>query len=124
MLYHFERQVQGIKRSEFDSRPFGAHMNIESMVAAQTRIERQEEPHCASVSFDMHAANAFQSYVQSALAFSIKRGGILYGSVDDDGNVLVDAIYEPPQQGTADSVVLERGTEEERMVDVIARGLG
>ena len=40
---------------------------------------------CASVSFERHAANVFQSYVQSALAFSIKRGGILYGQVDDEG---------------------------------------
>ena len=58
---------------------------------------RQEEPHCASVSFDRHAANMFQSYVQSALAFSIKRGGILYGNKDEEGNVTVHAIYEPPQ---------------------------
>ena len=39
----------------------------------------------------------FQSYVQSALAFSIKRGGILYGTKDEEGNVTVHAIYEPPQ---------------------------
>ena len=47
---------------------------------AQTRIERQDAPHAASASFDFGAANAFQSYVASALAFSIKRGGILYGT--------------------------------------------
>ena len=41
----------------------------------------------------------FQTYVQSALAFSIKRGGILYGSKDEEGNVTVHAIYEPPQVG-------------------------
>lgn len=58
---------------------------------------RQEEPHCASVSFDRHAANVFQTYVSSALAFSIKRGGILYGNKDEEGNVMVHAIYEPPQ---------------------------
>lgn len=46
----------------------------------QTRIERQDTPHAASASFDFGAANAFQSYVASALAFSIKRGGILYGT--------------------------------------------
>ena len=60
-------------------------------------LHRQEEPHCASVSFDKHAANMFQSYVQSALAFSIKRGGILYGNKDEEGNVTVHAIYEPSQ---------------------------
>ena len=39
----------------------------------------------------------FQTYVSSALAFSIKRGGILYGNRDEEGNVTVHAIYEPPQ---------------------------
>ena len=54
-------------------------MSVNEMIARQTRIERQEAAHCASVSFERHAANAFQSYVRDALAFSIKRGGILYG---------------------------------------------
>ncbi len=54
-------------------------MSVNAMIARQTRIERQEAAHCASVSFERHAANAFQSYVRDALAFSIKRGGILYG---------------------------------------------
>lgn len=50
-----------------------------------------------SVSFDRHAANVFQQYINGALAFSIKRGGLLYGQVDSDGNALVHAIYEPAQ---------------------------
>ena len=57
----------------------GPSMSVNEMIARQTRIERQESPHCASVSFERHAANAFQSYVRDALAFSIKRGGVLYG---------------------------------------------
>ena len=57
----------------------GPSMNVNEMIARQTRIERQEAANCASVSFERHAANAFQSYVRDALAFSIKRGGILYG---------------------------------------------
>ena len=61
------------------------------------RLHRQDTPHCASVSFERHAANSFQSYVREALAFSIKRGGILYGSVGEQGRVTVEAIYEPPQ---------------------------
>jgi hypothetical protein len=60
-------------------------------------LGRQESPHCASVSFERHAANAFQQYIHGALGFSIKRGGLLYGSVEEGGNVLVQAIYEPPQ---------------------------
>ena len=72
----------------------------------QSVWHRQEEPHCASVSFDRHAANMFQSYVQSALAFSIKRGGVLYGNKDEEGNVTVHAIYEPPQVYSASSCSL------------------
>ncbi len=130
LLYHFERQVEGVKLSEFDKRPFGPHMTVSRMVAKQTRIERQETPTCASVSFDMHAANAFQSYVQSALAFSIKRGGILYGTVDEEegggggGGVFVHAIYEPPQDGTPDSLILHRGSEEEARADAVAAAFG
>jgi len=58
-------------------------MTVEEMVALQTRIERQDAPHCASVSFDSHAANVFQSYISSAIGFSIKRGGILYGTGEE-----------------------------------------
>lgn len=45
-------------------------------------------------------------------------------AVDEEGSVLVNAIYEPPQRGTADSLSLERGTAEEQHADTIARGLG
>lgn len=126
LLYHVDREVTpAVKYSEFDKRPFGAHMTVEAMVAAQTRIERQEKATCSSVSFDAHAANSFQSYIQSALAFSIKRGGLLYGTCDEEtGEVKVHAIYEPPQRGTPDQLELERGGEEETNADAIASGLG
>ncbi|PSC72970.1 NPL4 1 [Micractinium conductrix] len=125
LLYHFEREVQpAVKKSDWEKRPFGAHMDVAKMVSLQTRIERQEAPHAGSASFDFAAANLFQSYVSSAIAFSIKRGGILYGTVDEEGHVFVNAIYEPPQQGSADSLQLERGTEEERQADFVAERLG
>lgn len=60
-------------------------------------MRRQEASHCTSLSFDKHAANAFQSYIMQMHAFSIKRGGLLYGTREDDGGILVHAIYEPPQ---------------------------
>ena len=50
----------------------GPSMSVNAMIAAQTRIQRQGAPCCASVSFEGHAANAFQSYVHQALAFSVK----------------------------------------------------
>lgn len=124
LLYDFERQVEGPKLSEFEKRSFGAHMTIESMVAKQTRIERQENALCTSASFEMHAANMFQSYIQSALAFSIKRGGILYGEIDEDSNVLVHAILEPPQEGNADRLMLERGSPSEDAADRVASAFG
>ena len=86
LLYHFERQVAPVvKKHDWEKRPFGAHMDVAAMVAAQTRIERQDSPHATSASFDFAAANAFQSYVSSAIAFSIKRGGILYGTGESGG---------------------------------------
>ena len=59
----------------------GRKMTVEGMIALQTRIERQETPHCASVSFDAHAANAFQAYVSGTLGFSQMRFGWMYGTV-------------------------------------------
>ena len=44
--------------------------------------------------------------------------------IDDDRNVIVECIYEPPQSATADSLQLERGTEEEQRADYIAELLG
>jgi len=125
LWYDMEREIEpAYKKSEFEKRPFGAHMDVEKLMAKQTRIERQEEAKVASVSFDRDAANMFQAYSMSALAFSIKRAGLLYGTVDEDGCVRVDVVYEPPQQGSADSVQMERGTDEERRADEIARNLG
>jgi nuclear protein localization family protein 4 len=120
MLTARERQVEGVKLPEFMRRDFGAHMTIDEMVSRQTRIERQECAVCSTASFDMHAANAFQSYIQSAMAFSIKRGGILYGEVDDEKNVLIHAIYEPPQEGSQDGLTLDRNTVQEQLADRIA----
>lgn len=99
-------------------------MTIEALVASQVRIERQEKPVAASVSFDLNAANSFQAYVRSALGFSVKRGGLLYGTVDDEKNVKVEFVYEPSQASTAFSLFLDRGTDEEKLVNEIAQALG
>lgn len=103
---------------------FGKKMTIEDLIARQTRIERQEKPHCSAVSFDRDAANAFQHYVNETLAFAVKRGGFMYGTINEQNEVSVDFIYEPPQQGTEDGLLLMRDAEEERQVEAIAIGLG
>ncbi len=45
-------------------------------------------------------------------------------AVDDEKRVCVQAIFEPPQEGSADSLQLERHTAEEQKADFIAERLG
>ncbi|CAM6129389.1 unnamed protein product [Calypogeia fissa] len=103
---------------------FGRKMTMDDLIARQMRIERQEKPHCTSLSFDRGAANEFQHYVHESLAFSVKRGGFMYGTVTEEGEVLVEFIYEPPQHGSEETLLLLRDPEEEKRVDTIALGLG
>lgn len=104
MYYTVERQVEAVARPE--TKAFGAKMTVADISARQFRLERQEKAHTASVSFDRWAAQRFQEYVASALAFNIKRGGIMYGTVDSETNeVRVEAIYEPHQEGTPHRLV-------------------
>lgn len=104
---------------------FGKKMTMDDLIARQIRVTRQESPLCSQASFDRDAANAFQLYVAESLAFAVKRAGFLYGRVDaDTKDVLVDFIYEPPQDATEDVLHLMRDTTEEARVDAIADGLG
>ncbi|XP_008812661.3 NPL4-like protein [Phoenix dactylifera] len=103
---------------------FGRKMTVDDLIARQIRVSRQEAPHCTSASFDRDAAHAFQLYVAETLAFAVKRGGFLYGRVADGGAVAVDFIYEPPQQGTEETLALLRDPDEEVHVEAIAAGLG
>lgn len=51
-------------------------MNMEMLSAMQTRIEMQEEPTVASVSFDRDAANMFQAHAPPpSPSFTIGRPG-------------------------------------------------
>lgn len=125
LSYDGQRSVVGPAPSISPAGSFGRNkMTIDDLIARQMRVSRQESPHCDSVSFDRGAADAFQRYVGDALAFAIKRGGFMYGSVGADGRVLVDFIYEPPQQGTEDALILLRDPDEEALVEAVALGLG
>ncbi|EFJ40602.1 hypothetical protein VOLCADRAFT_69322 [Volvox carteri f. nagariensis] len=124
LLYSFERQVEPAVRPAGRSKPFGVHMTLNDVMAKVIKIERQEKPLVSAISFDRNAANVFQSYLQGAFNFSIKRGGLLYGNVDDDKTVKVDFIYEPPQEGSSDKLQLQRHTPEEQQVDLLAQLLG
>ncbi|XP_024373871.1 NPL4-like protein 2 isoform X1 [Physcomitrium patens] len=122
LFYSGNRVVKGPQVTPFGA--FGRKMTVEDLIARQIRIERQEKSHCSALSFDREAANAFQLYVHESLAFSIKRGGIMYGSVNEAGEIKVDVIYEPPQQGSEEGLLLMRDMDEEKRADVIAAGLG
>ncbi|PSR86023.1 NPL4-like protein [Actinidia chinensis var. chinensis] len=122
LSYEGERTVAGPNFNPAGS--FGRKMTMDDLIAKQMRVTRQENPHCELVSFDRDAANAFQHYVNDSLAFAVKRGGIMYGTVSPEGKVEVDFIYEPPQHGTEENLVLLRDPDEERLVEAIAMGLG
>ncbi|KAI3947064.1 hypothetical protein MKW92_023786 [Papaver armeniacum] len=123
LSYEGERSVVGGPKVT-PAGSFGRKMTMDDLIAKQMRVSRQEKPNCESVSFDRDAANCFQHYVNETLAFVVKRGGFMYGTVSEDGEVMVNFIYEMPQQGTEENLVLMRDTEEEKIVEAIATGLG
>lgn len=122
LAYEDERTVAGPAVSPAGS--FGKKMTMDDLIAKQMRITRQENPHCELVSFDRDTANVFQHYVNETLAFAVKRGGFMYGTVTSEGRVEVNFIYEPPQQGTEENLMLLRDPEEEKIVEAIAVGMG
>lgn len=124
LAYDGSREVVGPKPNLNPAGSFGKKMTMDDLIAKQMRITRQENPHCELASFDRDAANAFQHYVNDKLAFGVKRGGFLYGTVSEVGKVEVDYIYEPPQLGTEERLILMRDSDEEKIVDAIATGLG
>ncbi|PON57210.1 Nuclear pore localization protein Npl [Parasponia andersonii] len=121
LAYEGERTVAGPVFHPAGS--FGRKMTMDDLIAKQMRVSRQENPHCELVSFDRDCANAFQHYVNDALAFAVKRGGFMYGTVSEEGKVEVDFIYEPPQQGTEENLTFFRDPDEEKFVEAIAVGL-
>jgi nuclear protein localization family protein 4 len=123
LAYEGERRVPG-PTAFSPAGSFGRKMTMDDLIAKQMRVSRQENPHCELVSFDRDCANAFQHYVNETLAFAVKRGGFMYGTVSEEGKVEVDFIYEPPQQGSEENLVFFRDPEEEKYVEAIAVGLG
>ncbi|CAN8280446.1 unnamed protein product [Cochlearia groenlandica] len=123
MAYDGERTIRG-GPAVTPAGSFGRKMTVEDLIARQMRVSRQEKSHCDSVSFDRDCANAFQRHVNESLAFAVKRGGFMYGNVSEEGEVEVNFVYEPPQQGMEDNLILMRDVEEEKRVDAVALGLG
>lgn len=88
-----DREVQPVARPSAPA----TKMDIATLSARWARIERPKEGVCSAVSFDGRAVAQFEAYVSGYLAFTVKRGGIMYGTFGEDGAVHVEAIYEPPQ---------------------------
>lgn len=124
LKYSVEREPTPTMAAQHRSELRGGKMTVEGMIAQQTRIERQETPHCASVSFDAHAADAFQQYVNGTLGFNQMRFGWMYGTVGEDGAVKVEVIYEPAQDGSEDAFAFEEETQEDERADAVAAALG
>jgi nuclear protein localization family protein 4 len=129
MWYPFTRDVAPPPDRPKDlgeGRDFGARMTVADMISAQVRISRQDAPAAGLValSLDRAAADAFQAYVARATRFGVARCGLMYGRVGEDGVVLADVIYEPPQDSGPDGVVPERGGADEQLADFIAGKLG
>ncbi|MCL7049422.1 hypothetical protein MKW94_027698, partial [Papaver nudicaule] len=97
---------------------------MDVLIAKQMRVSRQEKANCESVSFDHDAADCIQHYVNETLAFAVKLGVFMYGTVSQEGEIMMNCIYEMPQQGTEENLVLLRDGEEEKIVEAIALGLG
>ncbi len=125
MWYPFSRDVDRGRRPDLgEGRDFGAKLTVRELVDAQVRIARQDAPTVAALSLDRGAADAFQAYVARATRFGVARCGLLYGRVGEDGCILADVIYEPPQEGTPDGVVPERAGPDEQLADFVAARLG
>mmetsp|Transcript_15660 Transcript_15660/g.51390 ORF Transcript_15660/g.51390 Transcript_15660/m.51390 type:complete len:411 (+) Transcript_15660:22-1254(+) len=123
--YDIERDVAPVVKVE--TREYGKKMTVEDLIARQVVIERQETPHAVSVSFDAHAANAFQAYCGGTLGFNVQRGGLMYGEVGEDNAVKVHFIYEPPQEASATTLELawqEETNPELKSVEFLAAQLG
>ncbi|KAL0452660.1 UNVERIFIED_CONTAM: NPL4-like protein 1 [Sesamum latifolium] len=85
LAYEGQRTVAGPASHRAGS--FGKKMTMDDLIAKQMRVTRQEKAHCELVSFDRDAANVFQHYVNESLAFAVKRGGFMYGTVSEEGKI-------------------------------------
>lgn len=66
------------------------------------KIKRQDESTCKGVSLDTQSVADFQLYLRR-FNFTRQRCGYLYGTFTQDNKVMVEAIYEPPQEADPDA---------------------
>ncbi len=89
------------------------------------KIKRQEETTCKGASLDTESVADFQSYMRR-FNFTRQRCAYLYGTFTEENKVVVEAMYEPPQEADPDAaegfVLLDDPKEE--TVEQLAQLLG
>lgn len=88
----------------------------------QFKITAQEKSICTLASLNSASIRDFQNYMFN-FDFQIMRIGYLYGKFLANNSVKVEAIYEPPQEGTATSFTLADDSQES-LVEALAGMLG
>ncbi|KAN0019239.1 hypothetical protein ACTFIU_002444 [Dictyostelium citrinum] len=70
---------------------------IEWRESLKMKLKSQDNPHAPGALVDFQSANIFQQYIANS-KFEQQRIGYLFGNFLSDGSVVVDSIYEPPQE--------------------------
>jgi len=73
--------------------------------ALEFKVSHQKDPDCKKLWLDAEAAAGFVAYVQG-LAFQQRRFAHLLGFFTDDDEAVAVALYEPPQEGSHEQLVL------------------
>ena len=98
---------KGFRKGQLPLRDMKMHWTLNDFIALDSqyefKIKRQEEPICQKVSLDSDSVSSFQTYLRH-FQFSRQRCGYMYGRfTENNTQVTVEAIYEPPQQPDPDS---------------------
>eukprot|EP01006_Ploeotia_vitrea_P020533 TRINITY_DN52831_c0_g1_i1.p1 TRINITY_DN52831_c0_g1~~TRINITY_DN52831_c0_g1_i1.p1 ORF type:complete len:321 (+),score=6.83 TRINITY_DN52831_c0_g1_i1:44-1006(+) len=122
-----ESSPDGFRPGLLPLRSMKMHWTLGEFVEMDSKFEykmkRQEKGECKQVSLDVKCITEFQNYMRT-LDYRQIRVAYLYGTVKSDNTVIVEAIYEPPQNSTDIYFELlpEAEAESER-VDTIAEYL-
>lgn len=84
----------------------------------------KEKADCVGIEADKKAVAVFKYNMEKNLAYSVQRLGVLYGKKTEEGWLQIDFIYEPPQENSADTILLLRDQKEEKLVETIAESFG
>ncbi|TDH72825.1 hypothetical protein CCR75_008967 [Bremia lactucae] len=127
VAYHERADKQAFRPGLKSLRDMKMHWTLGEFVRMDAQFDfkicAQKDPHVATVHLDSASCNDFQAYLRQ-FAFQQSRCGWLYGSVDDKTKeVVVEFIYEPPQEGNPHGFEVLNDPYADK-VDAIAEALG